>query len=1197
VCVVADDDVAVVERRLLVDAAPAALDFLGCAVLRYDDPATVALRGEAEDAQGNLAFDEIALAVVDPDEGNRPVVDPDSIDPPPGALLRAPTEIRATISEGPSGLPITWEVRLARAGSDSFQILSQGSGEVADGVVAAIDTTLLANDVYVVRIEASNGLLTGGVEYDYSVTGALKPGGWRVSLYDGTYRVRGIAISIARNYDSLDAEAADFGPGFRLSLPGRVTDSAAEGLGTGIAALLGAEPFRAGTRVYVTAPDGRRLGFTFTPEPTGYYLNATPAFTPDPGVSETLEAVSPAGSSTLWRIGGDLYEFLIPYNPRTYVLTTPQRVRYTIDEADGLQAIETANGVVLAVGADGVLDPGGNGIAIERDGSGRVDAIRSIVVGEAQPVSERTFHYDAQGRLVRSTDATGADTHYLYQDVAGSSRLYRIEDDAHQRIVEAVYAPDGRVAAECPADGDLVTLAGCREYAYDVENRVVTLTDGRGNRTDWLLDEDGNALAERRFTDAVSYLEWSYSYDVAGNVTSRTDPAGDTWSYAYDDRGNRIEEIEPGGQRWSSTHDACGPIEQCDPLGDCWTRTYDEHCDLTSVTTPLGATTTSELDEGAVEWLQREPTGSSWTWRFDPSTGFLDERVDPAGRVTTFDVSPVGLPSSVTDALGRTTSYTLDTMGRPATETWNTTPATVFDYDFTSDGDLTRVSDGATELVYGYDEAGRLETLTSTDVATSASTGVSYEHDGNGNVSAIVDTFGGRTEYGYDVLDRLASIVQTGTGVVAKRVEIERDDVARTVTYRHFTGLASSVPDVETILTYSHGSASDRLVRVEHRSGAGATIEAIDLARDAAANVVGIADADGAHALTHDGAWRLVAVARPGALPDESYAYDAVGNRRASHTNGSTVYAYDAPACVSTDVCGNERLEDDAWTYEYDAEGSLVRRTDRATGDYTSYEYDHRNRLVRVEERDVADALLETTEYRYDPANRRTLEIDDGVERHVLFADLDPIVEHDGAGNVLVRRMYGRGIDQVFAEEEAGAVRWLLRDASGSVTHVWSQGAVVERRVWDSFGRLVAGTASASRLGYMGRTALGDLVDFRARYHDASTGRFTSRDPLEPYRYEFLENAPYRYRDPLGRNAVIEFACTAAEGAEMAAKALTLQGNIAAFMKGKIQSSGGAGDPIAAALLDYADGLEQAGDRAEKINDFLELVCKAGGGD
>src|SRR5689334_16040519 len=73
----------------------------------------------------------------------------------------------------------------------------------------------------------------------------------------------------------------------------------------------------------------------------------------------------------------------------------------------------------------------------------------------------------------------------------------------------------------------------------------------------------------------------------------------------------------------------------------------------------------------------------------------------------------------------------------------------------------------------------------------------------------------------------------------------------------------------------------------------------------------------GRHAYTYDALNRLLTAShpQPGPLPDEFYTYDAVGNRLTSHR--SSAYHYDA---------ANRLLDDDTFTYTFDAAGWLTQR-------------------------------------------------------------------------------------------------------------------------------------------------------------------------------------------------------------------------------------------------------------------------------
>ena len=89
---------------------------------------------------------------------------------------------------------------------------------------------------------------------------------------------------------------------------------------------------------------------------------------------------------------------------------------------------------------------------------------------------------------------------------------------------------------------------------------------------------------------------------------------------------------------------------------------------------------------------------------------------------------------------------------------------------------------------------------------------------------------------------------------------------------------------------------------------------------------------------TYDLAGQLTA-ADHSLQPDESYTYDANGNRVQASLGGPATHYQTGPA--------NRLLSDGTFQYEYDAEGNLIRKTETATGNATEYTYDHRNRLVQ----------------------------------------------------------------------------------------------------------------------------------------------------------------------------------------------------------------------------------------------------------
>jgi YD repeat-containing protein len=90
-------------------------------------------------------------------------------------------------------------------------------------------------------------------------------------------------------------------------------------------------------------------------------------------------------------------------------------------------------------------------------------------------------------------------------------------------------------------------------------------------------------------------------------------------------------------------------------------------------------------------------------------------------------------------------------------------------------------------------------------------------------------------------------------------------------------------------------------------------------------------------------------------------AHDPVGNRTNSTQNGASVFNQ-----------ANQLLEDAGFTYQYDNNGNLTRKTPKTPGPFPSYEYDAENKLVRA----VINGT--TVNYRYDGLGRR-VERPDGV--------------------------------------------------------------------------------------------------------------------------------------------------------------------------------------------------------------------------
>jgi RHS repeat-associated protein len=101
---------------------------------------------------------------------------------------------------------------------------------------------------------------------------------------------------------------------------------------------------------------------------------------------------------------------------------------------------------------------------------------------------------------------------------------------------------------------------------------------------------------------------------------------------------------------------------------------------------------------------------------------------------------------------------------------------------------------------------------------------------------------------------------------------------------------------------------------------------------------------------------------------------------------------------------------------------------------------------------------------------------------------------------------------------------WALTDRQGTVKDLIDNGGnVIEHLTYDSFGKLSNASTTGFRYGYTGREQDSEtgLDYYRARYYDASNGRFISEDPIsfaagDTNIYRYVGNSPTNGTDPSG---------------------------------------------------------------------------------
>ncbi len=1012
VVVRAIDDVGVVDLVLTLDGVPQVLDANHSLTLRGNAPGQYNLQATARDASGNVGTANVTLRVFDPADTQGPTITLTS--PSANAVVTTLTDIVGSITDDnlqfyriDYGRADLVDVNQPTFDDPDYRTLTTSNAAAVDTVLATFDPTMLINDDYVIRILAQD--LSGNISakaLPLSLDGQLKLGQFAFKTVDLTIPIVGTSITISRIYDTRNArETGDFGFGWSLDLQDAairetIPVNALEAQGLYFAA----NPFRDGTRVYLTNAEGKRVGFTFRPQQQfslfgGGSYSAT--FVPDPGVTDQLDV----GSPQLRNVNGAFYEgfFGNPFNPSAYRLTSKDGTVFEYDQFLGLANRTDSNGNRLEYRADGIFSSSGESIQFVRDPQGRITQI----IDPATNIL--TYAYDSNGDLIAFTDQAGQRTRYEY--TSGAPRLLDtvIKPDGSIALA-ANFDDSGRLKSSTNAVGATVTnnfdLQTLRETSIDpLGNQSVVQFDARGNIT--RVEQAGGGVLQ-------------FAYDSYDNVTLATDEEGNTLRREFNTSGDIVRTTDPLGHAYSSTYNSLGQLTSVtDPLGRITHFTYSARGELLNMLNAEGVMTTATYDDLGRITSQTDAQGNTTNFAFTnasratsitfPSTRLPaggGEPEEPQLPTRSYEYNELGQVTRETDENGNVTQNFYDSLGRPL----RSIDATGADYAYVWEND---------QLVSATDSLGRT---------------TRYEYDALGRRFKTIDPAGGVTGRSYDAknqvtqltdpLGRTTSFVYTDDA----RLKEQRDALGNVTRYEYdAVGNRTAVIDaLQQRFEYVY-DALGHLTQSTDPLGAVTRFE-----YDATGNQIRITDArDNVTQYLYDNLNRLIEVT------------DALGSssRREYDVNGNVVRTIDA--------VGN------ATTFEYDARGRLVGSTD-AAGFRRSQLFDDAGNRVSY-----TDELGETIFFAYDAANRgiRTIDPLGGTTTRTLDAFGNVVSFRNELGNTLSFDF--NGLNQVTAVASSdGRVTRYTYDAVGNRTQVVDPLGNLTQLQYDSLNRLVRETNS-----------------------------------------------------------------------------------------------------------------------------------------
>jgi YD repeat-containing protein len=360
-------------------------------------------------------------------------------------------------------------------------------------------------------------------------------------------------------------------------------------------------------------------------------------------------------------------------------------------------------------------------------------------------------------------DRMARTTSFAYTEPSGGG-IQAVVTDPRGNATTYVMDTSGRPVQSTNALNQTTTLA------WDSDNNVTSLTEPNGAQTTWTYDPDtGYPLTT---TDAQANHDgtagYTYTYQTSlnghvGDLISELTPQQRLWTFGYDANGNLTSVTKPLGNVPGAT---AGSYTT--------TNTYDSSGDLLTSADPDGNTTAySGYDADGYPGQITDPVC------------YAEQQSGGTCQPTKYQYDSVGDVTSVTDPLGNTSTYAYDVFGRPGqvvvpkTATVSiTTPAPVYDgndnvvtsyaangaaTNFTYDADDELVSqvtplntsDGSPPTTtYTYDADGDLASQTAPNGnvpgAAAGSSTTTYGYDAIGEATSVTDPLGGVATYAYD---------------------------------------------------------------------------------------------------------------------------------------------------------------------------------------------------------------------------------------------------------------------------------------------------------------------------------------------------------------------------------------------------------------------------------------------------------------
>ncbi len=850
--------------------------------------------------------------------------------------------------------------------------------------------------------------------------------------------------------------------------------------------------------------------------------------------------VLPAAVSTYFRSASNSTQLqntqTFRYDPRTGMVSEEtdgdgKTTQYTYDALDRIirvqkPALTNTDGEVYTVAdryqyEDGYVD--------RQDGS---PIVAALIVSSDQETNQKTngaqLHLNEHIATYDGFGITLTDSVTDRSNPASpTTKVIRYTTDTKVRPVQqttAVYrgtASTGLQLVEGPTPDIRI--------AYDRWDQLVTTTDVQGNTTtitsipsqlkqsltfqdangnvinavDQQYDQWGNLTQTTAYQDAANRgnpIRETYTYDIAGNVLTYTDP---------ETNGNPQHARNRDGMTQSYTYDALNrPIRLLNALNQASNYEYDGN---------------NQLIKASVQ--DAEQTAVIFSKDFNETSQMLS-KTDPANASTQNQYDAMGRLKVAIDRKGISTTYTYDEWGQPKVISEGEGTANALKYTYTygknniQTKQLRMEGPSALEKMEQQTQTDLLGRIVQQTARTLDSTtqpayagGMSLTYNGQGQVASMHTDYqadattvqGTLQQYTYDSKQRLTNIAVGNSNQTIQYAYTPQGSIA-SITYPTM----ASGKVMKSSYTYD---------ALNHMTQMTTTL---------------------------DGAL----------LASSNYTYDRNGNvlqtveKRADKADHTTSYTYDS---VNRLIGVNDSVRGST-TYTYDLRGnrrlqSVDKPSTAAKAEEHQYTYDLNNRLKQVRSipGEKEQAKETTTSFAYLPDGTRFQKkvtestgdtsqtkksrnyISNGDGKVIFEAATDVGTSDSGTLAKTAYTEYIRG-DRVLLKKQQGSAKlyYYLYNGHGDVIGILNDdGSVANTYDYDPFGNVTEQQEQTDNaFKYAGEYLDADtgLYYLNARYYDPSMGRFINEDtyegqinnPLSMNLYTYVHNNPLIYVDPTG---------------------------------------------------------------------------------